>query len=70
MPLAQKRGGGHAMTDTHLWSSAELAEYLGVPPNTVAQWRFHHDGPQYLRIGKHVRYRKADVDRWLDEQAA
>jgi predicted DNA-binding transcriptional regulator AlpA len=48
-----------------LWSVQELADFLGVPVTTVYQWRTKRYGPIGLRIGKHVQYRPADVERWL-----
>ncbi|HZJ27979.1 MAG TPA: helix-turn-helix domain-containing protein [Acidimicrobiia bacterium] len=51
---------------TRLLSPAELAEYLGVPLATVYRWRSQHDGPAGIRVGRHVRYRLDDVERWLD----
>jgi excisionase family DNA binding protein len=48
-----------------LWTVQQLAEYLGVPVATLYQWRSKGYGPVGLRVGKHVRYRPADVERWL-----
>lgn len=48
-----------------LWSIHQLADYLGVPVATIYQWRGKRYGPSGLRIGKHLRYRPADVERWL-----
>ena len=48
-----------------LWSVQQLADYLGVPVATLYQWRTKRYGPVGLRIGKHIRYRREDVDRWL-----
>jgi excisionase family DNA binding protein len=42
----------------------ELAEREGVPPGTVRQWNSRGTGPQYMRIGRYVRYRLADVIAW------
>lgn len=50
-----------------LFSPADLADYLGVPLATVYRWRSHGDGPEGIRVGRHVRYRTVDVERWLDE---
>ncbi len=47
-----------------------LAEYLDVPLATVYQWNTRGTGPRRIVVGKHIRYRKADVDRWLDEHAS
>jgi excisionase family DNA binding protein len=53
-----------------LASPEDVAEYLGVPVKTVYRWRYHHTGPKGIRVGRHVRYRWADVEKWLDEQQA
>jgi predicted DNA-binding transcriptional regulator AlpA len=42
---------------------------LGIPERTLAQWAYKGTGPRYLKIGRHARYRRADVDTWLDAQA-
>lgn len=48
----------------------EVSDYLDVPVGTLANWRYLQRGPRYLRIGRHVRYRAADVAAWLDTQLA
>jgi len=48
-----------------LLSVQELAEYLGVPVATLYQWRTKRYGPVGLRVGKHIRYRRQEVERWL-----
>ena len=55
--------------DDEIMSPAGLAEYLHVPLNTVYAWRARGDGPRGARVGKHVRYRKCDVDAWLASRA-
>lgn len=49
-----------------LWSVQDLADYLGVPVQTIYRWRKHEYGPPGRKMGKHVRYRPADVERWID----
>jgi len=44
----------------------EVAAILDVPLRTIYRWRSHHEGPRGYRIGRHVRYRVDDVDKWLD----
>lgn len=53
-----------------LLSPNEVAAYLGVPVKTVYRWNTTGTGPTYVRVGKHVRYRLADVDKWLASNAA
>jgi len=54
----------------NLLSPAALAEYLDVPIATVYRWRSRGDGPPGIRVGRHVRYRRRDVEAWLDSKAA
>lgn len=56
--------------DERLWSPRDLAEYLQVPLGTVYRWNSMGGGPPVLRVGRHVRYRPADVERWLVERLA
>jgi predicted DNA-binding transcriptional regulator AlpA len=48
-------------------SPVELAAFLGdeFPEKTLANWRSQGSGPKFLKIGRHVRYRPADVETWL-----
>ncbi len=51
-----------------LFTLAELARYLRVPDATLRYWRHRGTGPRSFRIGRHVRYHRADVDNWLRDQ--
>lgn len=53
-----------------LWTVQDVAAYLGVPVATLYQWRYRRTGPRACRVGRHLRYRAADVRAWLDRQAA
>lgn len=48
-----------------LWSIDDLARYLGVSKSTVYDWRGRGDGPVAYRLGKHLKYARADVEAWL-----
>ncbi|GAA1480619.1 hypothetical protein GCM10009624_10590 [Gordonia sinesedis] len=47
-------------------NSAEAAEYLGVKPETLNQWRYLGRGPSYVKSGRAIIYRLKDLDAWLD----
>lgn len=49
-----------------LLSPHEIATFLGVPLQTIYRWRYRHEGPPGYRVGRHVRYRAADVEHWLE----
>jgi excisionase family DNA binding protein len=48
----------------------EVAEYLRLPVGTLYGWRYRGKGPVGMRVGRHVRYRRADVEEWLDRGAS
>jgi len=52
------------------WLSIEdFARELGVPIATVYAWRHKGTGPRGIKVGRHVRYRRRDVERWLESRA-
>lgn len=51
-----------------LLSPAELADYLGIPVQTIYQWRHRGEGPPGYRVGRHVRYRWTHIVSWLESQ--
>jgi len=46
----------------------EVAEFYGVALSTVYSWRTKGYGPRGAKIGKHVRYERAEVERWIRSQ--
>lgn len=48
----------------------ELSDVLRIPVQTLYQWRTRGKGPAAVRVGRHLRYRRADVDLWLEQQYA
>ena len=54
----------------NLMTVETVAEYLGVPVATVYAWNSRGLGPKRYRLGKHVRYRRADVEAWLEGQVS
>ena len=57
-------------TENILLSTSQLAAELGVTPGTLRNWRVAGRGPRGARIGGGIRYRRADVDAWIDQQTA
>lgn len=54
--------------DTEWLTPKALADELVVPLRTVYAWRSSGHGPIGVRFGKHLRFRRADVDRWIAER--
>lgn len=66
MYLAVDKDGqvvGTRKITAHL-STAELADRLDLPEDTLKFWRTTGQGPAFIRVGKYVRYRECDVEAW------
>lgn len=50
--------------DDEMLTPAEVAAEWKVPEKTLAQWRHLGRGPEYLKLGGHVRYRRAALRAW------
>ncbi|MGW7709809.1 helix-turn-helix transcriptional regulator [Streptomyces sp. NPDC054771] len=52
----------------------DLADLLGIPVETVYQWRRKDTGPRGFRVGRHLRFDPEDVRAWvaslMDKEAA
>ncbi|MDX8146513.1 helix-turn-helix domain-containing protein [Lentzea sp. BCCO 10_0061] len=51
-----------------LWTINDVADFLGIPVQTLYQWRTRKYGPPGRRIGKYVRYIPDEVKTWFDAQ--
>jgi predicted DNA-binding transcriptional regulator AlpA len=49
-------------------SPTDLAAILGVPVQTLYQWRYLRTGPPAIKLGRHLRYDPVAVKRWIDQQ--
>lgn len=56
--------------EERLMTIQELADFLDVPVKTIYAWRYHGEGPQGFRVGRHVRFRWCDVEAWLADRMA
>lgn len=50
-----------------LWTTEEVSTYLTVPVPTIYRWRVQGVGPRAIRVGKHLRFRRSEVERWVEE---
>ncbi|MFE5995213.1 helix-turn-helix domain-containing protein [Streptomyces sp. NPDC056453] len=46
----------------------DLADLLGVPVETVYQWRRKRTGPRGFRVGRHLRFDPEDIRAWVQSQ--
>jgi len=53
-----------------LASPDEVSEYLGVPKGTLTMWRYRKERLAWIKVGRHVRYRWEEIERYLDDQSS
>lgn len=49
-----------------IYSTKEAARLLGVSHRTLEDWRNRGGGPRYIHLGRLVRYRTVDLERFLN----
>lgn len=45
----------------------DLAKLLGVTTQTLTRWRKEGLGPEWIKLNGSVRYRREDVESYLDQ---
>lgn len=48
----------------------QVAEYIGVGPETMRIWRRNNTGPKSYMLAGRIVYRRAEVDQWIAAQLA
>jgi hypothetical protein len=51
-----------------LLTTDEAAAYLHLAPQTLCDWRYRGTGPAYIRVHRRIRYRRADLEAWVQAQ--
>ena len=50
-----------------IMTTEEVASTLEVTEHTLAMWRAEKKGPNFVRLGRAIFYRRTDVQGWIDE---
>lgn len=53
------------MTKETYLKPSEAAEYLRSSASTLAKRRMNKKGPDFVRLGRAIRYRQRDLDDWM-----
>ena len=62
-------GKAQARPQAILWNTPELAAYLNVKEGTIRYW-VHVKYIPHIKFQSLVRFRKTDIDAWLDQRTA
>lgn len=53
--------------DNRALTAKEAAEFLATTRQTLEAWRHRGQGPAYIRQGRSIRYRLADLTAWQEK---
>jgi len=63
-----RRSSGPSELPARYLTPGEVADLLGVPVDTIYQWRYKRTGPPGFRVGRHLRFDPRAVCRWVESQ--
>jgi predicted DNA-binding transcriptional regulator AlpA len=49
-----------------LLTAHEVSIFTGISEKTLGEWRYHGIQLRYHKLGNSVRYRKEDIEAWLE----
>ena len=55
------------MNNKPLLTTDEAAELLAIDARLLSRWRSDSKGPPYIKVGHLVRYKRAALDAWIEE---
>lgn len=50
-----------------LLNTREVADLLGISPNTLDIWRTKNRGPKFIKVGRYVRYQQTDLENFIKD---
>jgi excisionase family DNA binding protein len=56
-----------SIQDKEILTDKETAFFLGVADRTLRDWRKRGKGPAFVQMGSKIRYRKTDIDEYLEQ---
>lgn len=69
MERAAREGGRELLSYLdEVLTTEEVARELKIEPQSLRRWACSGSGPRRLKLGGPVRYRRADLLRWLEER--
>ena len=66
--LAPYKKPNQAPSTEPLFDTKDAAAYLALGPRTLIEWRVRGGGPQFTKLNRAVRYRRADLDAFVAER--
>lgn len=55
------------IAEDKLAKSKPVADFVGTTEANLARLRYEGKGPDFVRLGRSIRYRWSDVYRWVEQ---
>jgi excisionase family DNA binding protein len=65
-PSAPRQPPALRPPEIEVLNEKQVAAYLNISVATVRRWRLFRKGPRFVKIGSSVRYKRGDVEAWLN----
>lgn len=49
-----------------MMTARQVAAYLQVSTSTLKAWRLSLEGPRFARVGRTIRYSRAELEAWIE----
>jgi predicted DNA-binding transcriptional regulator AlpA len=59
----------HQFDPLELLTTKDLSKLWGIAEITLRIWRLNGCSPRYVKLGRSVKYRRIDVEAWLDARS-
>jgi excisionase family DNA binding protein len=53
--------------EPRLLNTEQVSSYIGLAKQTITELRVKGGGPKFCKIGRAVRYKREDLDAWIDQ---
>lgn len=67
--VCEVRSQNEFLRPPNLLTTREAAELLNLKESTLEQWRWRGCGPLFIKLGRSVRYRLVDVERFTSDHS-
>ena len=54
--------------DSNVLSLQQASQYVGVSQAALRTWKRQGKGPAFFRAGKLLKFRRSDLDAWIEAQ--
>jgi excisionase family DNA binding protein len=61
------RGNAMQPSTNEMFNEDQAAQFLGVSVRTIQSWRVTGSGCPYVKLGRSVRYQKAKLIDWIEQ---